>query len=320
MPPEAMSSVSTARPLLGTRRLRFWRACKRFSIGYLFMLPMLAFLLLYQVYPILKVLWLSFTNYRYLYPDNTQFVGLTNFVDTIQVPIFWQGIGQAAEFTAIFIPGGVLFPMVLALLLDRVRQRQVSSLYRVLLYIPALIPGPLVFILWSWIYQPSPPGLLNWLLVDGFHVASYAHPPLWLADNNWFIPCVAFMEWWWGIGYHTVFFMVGLAVIPAEMYEAARIDGAKEWQIALRISVPLLKPMLLVILILRLSTAMGVLVEYLILGHDAFHPWTVYMYNLAFQNAQPMGRAAAIGWVGAIIMMLVALGLYFVLRPERESH
>jgi multiple sugar transport system permease protein len=316
-----MSSVSPGRVPSSRQGVRIWHAVRRYIPGYAFMLPMFAFLLLYQVYPILNVLWLSFTNYRYLYPDNTAFVGLRNYIYTIQDPIFWQGIGQAAEFTAIFIPGGVLFPMVLALLLDRVQQKQISSLYRILLYIPALIPGPLVFILWSWIYQPSPPGLLNWILADGFHVVSYNHPPLWLGDNNWFIPCIAFMEWWWGIGYHTVFFMVGLAAIPAEMYEAARMDGAKEWQIALRISVPLLKPMLLVILILRLSTAMGVLVEYLILGEgrDQFHPWTVYMYNLAFSNAQPMGRAAAIGWVGAIIMLLVAAVLFLILRPDPES-
>ena len=296
----------------------FARTVRRYYVGYLFILPLVAFLLLYQAYPILRVLWLSFTNYRYLYPDLTHFVGLHNFVRAVQDQVFWQGILQAAEFTAIFIPGGVLFPVFLALLLDRVRHRVAAGLYRSLLYIPALIPGPLVFILWSWIYSPSQ-GLLNWLLIDVLHLASWSHPPLWLGSDAWFIPCIAFMEWWWGIGYHTVFFTVGLSAISDELYEAARIDGAKEWQIALRISLPLLKPMLLIMLVLRLSTAMGVLVEYLILGHDTLHPWTVYMYNLAFLNAQPMGYASAIGWIGAIIMLVVAFGMYYVLRPEREA-
>ena len=296
------------------------RAFRRYSAGYLFILPLLAFLLLYQAYPILRVLWLSFTNYRYLYPDNTQWVGLRNFDRVIHDQVFWTGIGQAAEFTAIFIPGGVLFPLCLAVLLDRVRNRTVSSIYRILLYIPALIPGPLVFILWTWIYGPSQ-GLLNWFLIDGLHVASWSNPPLWLGSDTWSIPSIAFMEWWWGIGYHTVFFMVGLAAIPNELYEAARIDGAREWQIALRISLPLIKPMLLIILVLRLSTAMGVLVEYLIMrNQDPIHPWTVYMYNLAFQNAQPMGYAAAVGWVGAIIMLVVAFGMFMLLRPDPEAH
>src|SRR5260370_36044648 len=97
------------------------RFLRRNTTGVLFILPLLAFLLLYQMYPILRVLWLSFTNYRNLYPDTTSFVGLRNYTQVLQDPVFWQGIGQAAEFTAIFIPGGVLFPVLLAILLDRVR-------------------------------------------------------------------------------------------------------------------------------------------------------------------------------------------------------
>ncbi len=313
-----MSVASIGRGARVGARGRAPRWVRRNAVGYLFLLPLLAFLLLYQAYPILRVLWLSFTNFRYLYPDNTRFVGLDQYIRAVQDPILWQGLLQAAEFTAIFIPGGVLFPVFLAILLDRVRNGAVSGLYRSLLYIPALIPGPLVFVLWSWIYNPSQ-GLLNWLLIDVLHVASHAHPPLWLGNDLWFIPCIAIMEWWWGLGYHTVFFSVGLSTISNELYEAARIDGAKEWQIVLRITLPLLKPMLLIILVLRLSTAMGVLVEYLILGHDTFHPWTVYMYNLAFLNAQPMGYASAIGWIGTVVMLLVALGMYYFLRPEREA-
>src|SRR5579872_2786695 len=109
------------------------RALQRYSIGYLFMLPLVAFLILYQAYPILRVLWLSFTNYRYLYPDNTQFVGLRNFDRVIHDPVFWEGMRQAAEFTIIFIPGGVLFPLFLALLMDRVVNRKVVGIYRTLL-------------------------------------------------------------------------------------------------------------------------------------------------------------------------------------------
>ncbi|MGH2409711.1 MAG: carbohydrate ABC transporter permease [Chloroflexota bacterium] len=148
-----------------SRRKAKRRTLGRYAIGYTFVLPLLAFLLLYQVYPILRVLWLSFTNFRYLYPDNTQFVGFRNFDRVIHDPVFWQGIGQAAEFTAIFIPGGVLFPLFLAILMDRVKNGQVVSLYRTLLYIPALIPGPLVFILWNWMYGPSQ-GLINLVLIS----------------------------------------------------------------------------------------------------------------------------------------------------------
>lgn len=286
--------------------------------GYLFILPLVVFFVAYQAWPILRVFIISFTNYEYLNPGHEIFVGLTNYINALQDSDVWHGLSVALEFTLIFIPGGVLFPVLLALLLDRVRVRWLSGVYRTLLYIPALIPGPLVFILWTWIYNPSL-GVLNWLIIDVAHLGTHNNPPLWLGSDFWAVPSLAFMEWWWGLGYHTVFMMVGLSTIPSELYEAARLDGASEARIAWHISLPLLKPMLLIILVLRTGTAFGLLVEYLILGahSEVMKSWTVYMYDLAFQNGQlPWGYAAAIGWLGAICM-LAAVGVqYRFLRTD----
>jgi multiple sugar transport system permease protein len=286
--------------------------------GYLFILPMVVFLVMYQAYPIIRVFIVSFTNYQYLNPGLEQFVGLTNYINALQDSDVWNGLRIALEFTLIFIPGGVLFPVVLALLLDRVRVPWLAGIYRTVLYLPALIPGPLVFILWNWIYNPSL-GVLNWLIIDVFHLATHANPPLWLGSDLWAVPAIAFMEWWWGLGYHTLFMMVGLSTIPGELYEAARLDGASEPRTAWHVSLPLLKPMLLIILVLRTGTAFGLLVEYLVLrtASGSTQSWTVYMYDLAFQNGQlPWGYAAAIGWIGALCM-LVAVGVqYRVLRTD----
>src|SRR5579875_122409 len=103
-----MSSVSVGRSARVGLGAVVLRGVRRNLAGYLFLLPLLAFLLLYQAYPILRVLWLSFTDDRYLYPDATRFVGITNYINAVQDPILWQGLLQAAEFTVIFIPGGVL--------------------------------------------------------------------------------------------------------------------------------------------------------------------------------------------------------------------
>ena len=285
--------------------------------GYLFILPLLAFFIMYQAWPIIRVFIISFTDYEYLNPLKQDFVGLTNYINALQDADVWNGLRIALEFTLIFIPGGVLFPVVLALLLDRVRVKWLAGVYRTLLYIPALIPGPLVFILWNWMYNPTL-GVINWLIIDVGHIGTHANPPLWLGSDFWSVPSIAFMEWWWGLGYHTIFIMVGLSTISSELYEAARLDGASEPRIAWHISLPLLKPMLLIILVLRTGTAFGLLVEYLILKNGyATKSWTVYMYQLAFQNGQlPWGYAAAIGWIGAICM-LVAVGVqYRLLRTD----
>jgi len=296
---------------------RFLQGLRYNVPGYLFILPLLAFFVVYQAYPVLRVFYISFTNYQYL-TDQGHWVGLTNYVNALQDSDVWHGLRIALEFTLVFIPGGVLFPIVLALLLDRVRTNWLQGLYRTLLYIPALLPGPLVFLLWSWIYNPTL-GVANWLIIDVLHLGSHAAPPLWLGSDFWAVPSIAFMEWWWGIGYHTLFMMIGLAAIPSDLYESARLDGASEARIAWHISLPLLKPMLLIILVLRTGTAFGLLVEYLVIRTPGgtTRSWTVYMYDLAFSTGNlPWGYAAAVGWIGAVFM-LVAVGVqYRLLRVD----
>jgi ABC-type sugar transport system permease subunit len=176
----------------------------------------------------------------------------------------------------------------------------------------------MVFILWNWIYNPTL-GIANWVIIDVLHLASHNNPPLWMGSDFWAIPSIAFMEWWWGIGYHTIFIMVGLATIPEEVYQAARLDGASEWRVAWHISLPLVKPMLLILLVLRTGSAFGLLVEYLVLKlpGDTTRSWTVYMYNIAFVNGNlAWGYAAAIGWLGTIFMLLAVGIQYRLLRTD----
>jgi ABC-type sugar transport system permease subunit len=132
---------------------------------------------------------------------------------------------------------------------------------------------------------------------------------------------MAIMEVWWGLGYHTVFFLAGLAAIPKELYEAARIDGANEWNIFWNVTIPRLRPVLAVLVVLRFGTAMAVIDEYLIFGGNSrassTYTWTVYMYEMAFKIGEWLqGYAAAIGWIGAVVMMFVVAGLLYLFRPQ----
>ena len=115
--------------------------------------------------------------------------------------------------------------------------------------------------------------------------------------------------------------MAGLAAIPQALYEAARIDGANEWNILWRITVPRLRPVLAVLVVLRFGSAMAVIDEYLIFGGfnraSPTYTWTVYMYDLAFKIGDWLqGYAAAIGWIGALAMMVVVGGLLYIFRPQ----
>ncbi len=112
------------------------------------------------------------------------------------------------------------------------------------------------------------------------------------------------MEIWWGLGYHTIFFLAGLAAIPKDLPDAARIDGANEWQIFWYVTRPRLAPIMMVLVVLRFGTAMAVIDEYLIFGGfnraSPTYTWTIFMYDQAFKlGLWRQGYAAAIGMIGA---------------------
>jgi len=194
-----------------------------------------------------------------------------------------------------------------------------ANIYRLVLLIPAVIPGAMIFVLWKWLYNFQI-GPINYLLIEiGLFTPQTA--PQWLGGTALTLPSIAIMEIWWGLGYHTVFFLAGLASIPRELYEAARIDGANEWNLLWRITVPRLRPIMMVLVVLRFGSAMAVIEEYLIFGGfnraSPTYTWTVYMYDVAFKLGQwRQGFAASIGWIGALAMMIVVAGLLYVFRPQ----
>jgi multiple sugar transport system permease protein len=302
-------------------RTRGGQYAPRHFLGWAFLLPTLVFFIGWQVYPILRVLYLSFTNYHFLATGAPiDFVGLANYTTAIIDPVVWLGIGRAAAFTAIFLPGMIIIPLVLAVLIDRVHHGVLATTYRLILLIPAVIPGALIIVLWKWMYNFNI-GPINYMLVDVLGVVSARAAPQWLGSPWLTLPAIAVMEWWWGLGYHTLFFLAGLAAIPRDLYEAARVDGANEWNLFWRVTIPRLMPILLVLVVLRFGTAMAVIDEYLILGGFnrglPTYTWTVYMWDLAFQLGDwPQGYAASIGWIGAFFMLIVVSGLFWLFRSR----
>ena len=299
------------------------------SLGnWLFLIPAVAFFVLWQIWPIIQVAWYSFTDFRFLNPDApttilglpSNFVGLENFRTAFQDDLLWQGLLRALMFTALFVPGMILIPMVLATLVDRVTNNKLAMTYRLILLIPAMIPGPLIFVLWKWMYDLYI-GPINYFLVNVFGLFTLRNQPQWLGDEQLVFFSLAFMEWWWGLGYHTMFFLAGMAAIPKDLTDAARIDGASEFRLWRNIIVPRLLPVILVLVVIRFGTAMAIIDEYLIMG--AFnrdrptYTWTVYMWETAFITGDwRQGYAAAIGWIGALAMLVVVVGMFYVFRSR----
>ena len=287
---------------------------------WLFLVPTLLFFIGYQVYPIIRVLWISFTDFQYLSDEPANWVGFDNYIAAFNDPLMWKSLWRAALFTLMFLPGTIILPLLLAILVDRVTQPRLATFYRVVLLIPAVIPSTLVFVLWKWMYNYQV-GPINHFLVEVLGLFTLYDAPQWLGGTPLTLPAVAVMEVWWGLGYHTIFFLAGLAAIPKDLPEAARIDGANEWQVFWHVTRPRLAPIMMILVVLRFGTSMAVIDEYLIFGgfnrDSPTYTWTIFMYDQAFRlGLWRQGFAAAIGMIGAISMMFVMILLLRIFRPK----
>jgi len=297
------------------------RASVAFPVSWLFLLPTLILFVGWQLYPIVRVAWLSFTDYQFLRVDEpARWIGVDNYRQAFADPLVQKGLLRAAGFTALFLPGMIFIPMMLAVLIDRISNRKVATFYRLILLIPSMIPGPLIFLLWRWMYDLYI-GPINWFLVDVIGAFDIRSQPQWLGDTQLVFPALAVMEWWWGLGYHTMFFLAGLATISRDLPDAARVDGASEWRLFWNVTFPRLLPIILVLVVLRFGTAMAVIDEYLIMGafnqERPTYTWTVYMWDLAFQiGDRDQGYAAAVGWIGTAAMLVVVAALFYVFRSR----
>jgi multiple sugar transport system permease protein len=287
---------------------------------YPYLLPAFFFFIGWQIIPIIDSLRLSFTDYRFLSGQPANFTGLENYRNLVRDDLFWRGLLRAFIFTCIFVPGMIFIPMIAAILIDRVRNNKAATFYRITLLIPSMIPAPLIFVLWVWMYN-NYIGPINYILVDVLGWFDLATQPQWMGDQRLVFFSIAFMEWWWGLGYHTMFFLAGLASIPKDLPDAARVDGAGEWRMFWGVTIWRLLPIILVLTVIRFGSAMAVITEYLIMGGFNrtlnTYTWTVYMYDVAFGGGlQFRGYAAAIGWLGALFMLMVVAGMFYVFRSR----
>jgi ABC-type sugar transport system permease subunit len=201
-----------------------------------------------------------------------------------------------------------------------VQNQRLATFYRVVLLIPAVIPSTLVFVLWKWMYNYQI-GPINHVLVNVLGLFTVQNAPQWLGGTSLTLPSIALMEVWWGLGYHAIFFLAGLAAIPKELVEAARLDGANEWHVFWHVTLPRLMPIMMILVVLRFGSAMAVIDEYLIFGGfnraSPTYTWTIYMYDQAFKMGMwRQGFGAAIGMIGAVAMMIVVTLLLRVFRPK----
>jgi multiple sugar transport system permease protein len=273
--------------------------------GWLFVAPVALGVLIFQVYPVLYSLYISFTGWNLVRVP--RWVGTDNYVQLFTTDLVFP---TSVYNTALFAVGTVVPGLVLALFFALLLNQEIRGrfAYRAIYFVPVVAPAVSVAILWTWIFEPSF-GVLNFAL----KLIGIPGPP-WIASSSWAMPSVIIMSVWQGLGFNIVIFLAGLQGISRDYYEAAAIDGANAWQRFRGVTLPLLSPVTFFVLVLALINALQVFTGPYVLtrGGPANATVTVvmYLYDQAFRF-QAMGVASAIAYcLFVIIVALTALNFY----------
>jgi multiple sugar transport system permease protein len=285
------------------------RRARRSDRGaYWFILPYVIFFCAFVAYPLVFSLILVFHRWNIVTP--MEWIGLKNFDRLIGDALFYRSLLNTLTFLVIHIPLQVVVALALALLLNAgVRGR---GLFRALYFLPVVVSGVAVTILWQQIYSFDY-GILNNIL----HAAGLPPVP-WLVDPRMAMPSIAIMATWKNVGIYIVLFLVGLQNIPRELYEAASLDGARPFKQFRYVTLPMLNPTIVVIVVLSTIGGFSLFIEpYVLTGGGPMQSTLsgmLYIYNQAFSFGH-MGYAATLGFVYA----LVILGVVVLQRRVIES-
>ena len=280
--------------------------------AWLFMLPAVLSVALWAYYPLTRGLVLAFQNYRVL--GGTTAVGLDNFIDAFHQHSFWMGVRNSFLYTFYSLTLGFFLPILLALGLSEIPRGK--FLYRTIYYLPAVTSPIVITYLWKWFEDGTPNGLFNTMLhsVPGHPLG----PVDWLGDPHWAMFSVVLSVIWAATGPGCIIYLAALKSIPDEMYEAADLDGAGVWTKIWRITLPTLKPLILINLVGATIAAFQVTDRILIMTGGgplyATHTLGLEIWYNAFLYLK-FGYATAAAWIMGALLVGFTL---FQLRMMRD--
>ncbi len=283
--------------------------------NYVFILPALILFCVFSLYPFLKVFQLSITDWDGISPS-LQYIGLENFKDLFfDNPVFWASMKNALWITLLALFLQNFLALFLAMLCDR--DIKGGNIYRVIFYLPPVLSGIVVGLIWNWIYDGNY-GLLNHFL--GF-IGLGDWSRAWLSDSKTALVAVSVIHMWKGFGWGFVILLAGLQSIPRELYEAARVDGANGWVVFKNITVPLMIPVFILVSILTILGTMQVF-EIIIAttgGGPGYHtevPITRIFTTMI--GSSRFGYACAMGIVFGVILLVISMVQIRVSKMMRQ--
>lgn len=276
---------------------------------YLYLLPAFIMIAVFLAYPLVDTFILSFQKVQSIgITGNTKWVGLENYIAVLTDPLFWS----SAKNTIIFSFGMLVIPLILGLGLALVINRGIAgkSYLRSLIFVPVVVPIVVAGIVFSWILSPT--GLLNWALMS---VGLVEEPIRFLNSFSLSLPSVMLMVIWKRTGYYMVILLAGLQGLPNDVYEAAKIMGKSRLEMFRHITLPLLKPAILIVVVLGIIDSLRAFAHvYVMTGggpSNSSEILSTHFYKVAFSYFN-FGKGAAYGFILfgiALILSIIAIKL-----------
>lgn len=291
----------------GGRRRRFdrRRPSSRAALwGLVFIGPSLLIFLAFFAYPLFLSLLRSFETGQ---PGSTTFAGIANYLVLIGDKTFWRAVWNTILYTTVVVVFGLVISVGLAALIYPLGSR-LQAIFKGAFYLPTVVSAVVVTLIWGWMYHPAY-GILNYIvgLAGG-------DPVPWLGDTTTAMPAVMAMAIATGRGVGIVLITASMATVPPELYEAAKMDGAAGWQLFRRITIPLIKPVLLYLTLISVIEAFQVFTPIYVLTNGGPDRSTITVafsiYRSAF-SAFDLGMAAA---QSMVLLLLLLPFSYFCFR------
>jgi multiple sugar transport system permease protein len=279
-------------------------------LAMLFIAPALIGFLIFMVWPTLRGIYLSFTKFNLLTPP--EWTGLDNYLRMIQDPVFWNALRVTIYYVVLNIGFQTVLALIIAVLMQRLTRR---TWLRGIVLTPYLVSNVVAAMVFLWI--------LDYQLGIGNRVLELigADRIAFLADGAWVIPTIAAINVWRHVGYTALLIFAGLQTIPETMYEAGRVDGASEITMFRRITIPLLRPILALVLIITVVGSFQVFDTVAITTRggpvDSSRVLQYYIYDMAFGRFQ-FGYASAMS-VGLLVVLVVITFLQYRLTRAEQS-
>jgi multiple sugar transport system permease protein len=314
-----MATTAIRTPVAARRaKRRGFRVGRETRVAWLFLFPSLVGFVVFYAYPALRGFYLSFTDFDLL-RNSGSWVGLDNYKAMLQDTLFWNALWVTFKYVVINIGIQTVLALAIAVLMHRLTK---SVVVRSVVLLPWLVPNAVLALLWMWMLDPSLGIVNHWLNAIGISSQGF------LGSEGQVIPTIAGINIWRNMGYTALLLFGGLVMIPQSYYEAAALDGASEWRMFRTVTLPLLRPVLALVLVVTVIGSFQVFDTVQIatggIGGTPGGPGNasrvlyMYIFQQAFEfNALGYASALAVGLI-ALLVIVAALQLRMLRAGESD--